>query len=690
MGVQQQLAAGLLLGLLISEVYAAGPTPPKEFLHEEDLFGNIPSVSVATRLEQTVAKTPASVTIIDRDLIRNIGAQNLVDVFRLVPGFQSYMVNGNRFGVSAHGIGKEFPSHLEVMIDGRSVYEPLLSTVSWGSLGLNIEDIDHIEIVRGSSAPTHGSNAFLGAVNIITRQPVQDSGTAVRTTVGSRDTQNISLRHNDRFGKLHYRLSLGYLHNDGFPGFYAPGENSGPLEDGAETYQFNFLGSYTPSLSDTLDISLGYAHDRMGFGDADHPDEFMPTRFEAHYQSLKWVRLLNDGDQLQIHGYHNALKGSGRGELGLGSDFFGVSPQIFEFVLGVPDHQLFSALDLASERYDLELQHQVNLTKTLRGVWGLGGRSEYAESVALLNRSDRIWEQAFRAFGHVEWQPVEPLSFNVGVMVEKTFIDTLVSPRLAANYQLNSDQTLRASFGTGRRAPSILEAQEYQVFQIAGKIIDPSRQVASDLKEERLTSYELGYSGNFLADRLSVDVRFYREEIRDGMLDVRAPWAPEPPLTSPPLTDTILERDNVGDWTTSGAELQLQYRPGARSLIRLHYANQDLDSRVVDRYLPVLEIDNIDNRQARHSGGLALTHRFNEAWDAGLFTYYQSDVKWHNGNGIEEFTRVDAQASYTFAVGRTNGNVQFIVQNLGGDYAEYNHENIFETRGYIKFELLIP
>ena len=109
-------------------------------LSEKDLLDEIPMVSIASRLDQPVNLAPASVTIIDRDLIDASGAQNWGDLFRLVPGFQSYAVNDNRPGIAYHGFGEQFPNRLEVMIDGRSVYEPVFSTVIWGTLGIQLED----------------------------------------------------------------------------------------------------------------------------------------------------------------------------------------------------------------------------------------------------------------------------------------------------------------------------------------------------------------------------------------------------------------------------------------------------------------------------------------------------------------------------------------------------------------------
>tara|TARA_R110001592_G_scaffold356278_1_gene657858 strand:+ start:111285 stop:111464 length:180 start_codon:yes stop_codon:yes gene_type:complete len=55
----------------------------------------LPTVSAASRMTQSISRAPASISIIDKEVIDASGAVNWVDVFRLVPGFQTYFINGN-------------------------------------------------------------------------------------------------------------------------------------------------------------------------------------------------------------------------------------------------------------------------------------------------------------------------------------------------------------------------------------------------------------------------------------------------------------------------------------------------------------------------------------------------------------------------------------------------------------------
>ncbi|MBK5915500.1 hypothetical protein CCR84_14450 [Rhodocyclus purpureus] len=62
------------------------PASAEEALSEDDFLGELPAVVSATRMRQSLADTPASMTIIDQEMIRDSGAWDVADLFRLVPG----------------------------------------------------------------------------------------------------------------------------------------------------------------------------------------------------------------------------------------------------------------------------------------------------------------------------------------------------------------------------------------------------------------------------------------------------------------------------------------------------------------------------------------------------------------------------------------------------------------------------
>lgn len=649
-------------------------------LSATDLLGPIPELSIVSHFPQTAARAPASTTVITGEMLRAAGAMNWADVFRLVPGFQSYAPNANRYGVDYHGQGRDLPNHLEVMVDGRSVYDPVQSTVLWGTLGIDLDDVERIEIVRGPSAAAHGSNAFSGAVNIITRAPLDGEGTRLRVTGGDRNTRQASLRNSGQLGELGYRLSLGFDRNDGFPDFNALGP-----DDGAETWNAGLRTTYTPTLVDTFSFDGGYSRHDTEFGDADRLDLYIPIRDYSQFQRLAWDRQLGDGEDFRITFYRNHLRANGTRDFGPLSTLLGITPEQVEGLLGFPDqHYIDGFHSIESERLDLEALRR-GRTDSLSWSWGAGARQDRIESVFFTADTGRNDEQMFRLFGHGEWTPWERWSLAAGTMVEKTSVGVLVSPRISVAYEFVPDQTLRLSRARGRRAPSITEADERQIALLQGAIVDDIRRT-DDLDDERIDSLELAYLARFPELGIDFDIKLFRESVKDGMEDYLESIPPVPPF----FDDQRLVRDNFSHWDTSGAEIQLLYRMSPRTWARLHYAYQDIDSFYVKRFEPAFETRDFDGGAPRHSGGLLFNHRWSERFDGGLFAYYQSRVDWRNGDPFGEITRVDAQVTWHFQLGTSPGQLQLVAQNIGGDYREFNRENRFETAFYLRAKIDLP
>ncbi|MDP3637586.1 MAG: Plug domain-containing protein, partial [Azonexus sp.] len=111
-------------------------------------FAELPVVATASRLPQRLDKAPASVTVIDQAMIKASGARNLNDVFRLVPGFQTFPANTDPARVAYHGLNdEEFSPRVQVLVDGRSMYSPVFANgVNWSLMPVAMSDIERIEV----------------------------------------------------------------------------------------------------------------------------------------------------------------------------------------------------------------------------------------------------------------------------------------------------------------------------------------------------------------------------------------------------------------------------------------------------------------------------------------------------------------------------------------------------------------
>lgn len=212
---------GLLPALMLlafsngADAQASGSASERDFLDE------LPVVLSASRLVQPLADAPGAVTIIDRELIKASGAREIVDLFRLVPGFQVGMAYGSTPAVAYHGLADEYSRHVQVLVDGRSVYSPyFLGSITWNSLRLSLDDIERIEVLRGSNSAAYGANAFMGVINIITRPASLSQGAHVSVTHGNQGISDQVLRYGGTIGAMDFRITAGKRSDSGFENFH--------------------------------------------------------------------------------------------------------------------------------------------------------------------------------------------------------------------------------------------------------------------------------------------------------------------------------------------------------------------------------------------------------------------------------------------------------------------------------------
>lgn len=126
----------------------------------------------ATQTEQSVAEAPASMTVLSGDQLRAWGYTSLGQALRHVVGF--YNVDNHILpDVGTRGIMSGLRSEsglIKVLIDSHSVqFRP--NAGHWvGPELVPLSAVERVEIIRGPSSALYGADAFLGVVNVITRE----------------------------------------------------------------------------------------------------------------------------------------------------------------------------------------------------------------------------------------------------------------------------------------------------------------------------------------------------------------------------------------------------------------------------------------------------------------------------------------------------------------------------------------
>ncbi|MCK5831950.1 MAG: TonB-dependent receptor plug domain-containing protein [Methylococcales bacterium] len=143
-------------------------------LSVEDLL-NVEVISVSKKAK-SLNDSPAAIYVINQSDIKWIGATSIPEALRLAPGLDVARVDANKWAVSARGFNGRFANKLLVLVDGRNVYTRTFAGVYWENLGVMLEDVERIEVVRGPGATLWGANAVNGVINIITKYSAETQG----------------------------------------------------------------------------------------------------------------------------------------------------------------------------------------------------------------------------------------------------------------------------------------------------------------------------------------------------------------------------------------------------------------------------------------------------------------------------------------------------------------------------------
>jgi vitamin B12 transporter len=165
-------------------------------------------VVTANKTPTNVSEANANITVITRKEIETNHYQNLAEALRNVPG-----VIINNYG---NGIGFERSNLLRingsnqivVLIDGvRANCNGDTSSVFSANSMVALDDIERIEVLKGSASTLYGSDAKGGVINIITRKP-DGSQTSLSAAGGSDDNQNYHINNQGQVGNFKWAISV--------------------------------------------------------------------------------------------------------------------------------------------------------------------------------------------------------------------------------------------------------------------------------------------------------------------------------------------------------------------------------------------------------------------------------------------------------------------------------------------------
>lgn len=595
--------------------------PPSTGAYFEDL----PVVLTPSRLPQSLREAPAAVTVIDRELIRASGYRDIARLMRLVPGMQVGQERAGIHWVTYHGLGNDSPADMQVLIDGRAVYSPgVLGGVDWLALPVTVDEIERIEIVRGTDAVAFGPNAFLGVINIITRQAGSAHGASATAIAGNEDIRGLRANWDSGPGDHAVRLAASKRSDDGYAG----------LHDRNRMNVFSLRSDHQISLRDqaTLRITASDGARQAGYADSPFNNDGERT-IKTHSASLQaqWRHVPSTDRELLVNYFHN--------EISARDEWFASAAPLLPFD-SIP---LNRNRDIV--RDSVEAQYRSPLGENAQAVWGGEARCEAVEAPFIYYGRDKITTELYRLFGNLEWRFAPNWTTNLGAMAEKYSDDRArYSPRAFVNWQATPESTLRVGYSRAWRDRNLLERYgDVRVTDPATGILLARPYIQNpDLAPPRIDSVEVGWLQRFVPGDTRLDVRLFNERITDFVAR-REVLTPPPPSALLAGYITSKQYYNLDSPVTlRGLEYQIQTKPWTDGRIILNHVM--IDRRIDD--------PGIRGRVAPYTASLSWLQQWDEHWSSMISALHMGPLAGGEGFVGQYSYKASAYTTYDFSIRR--------------------------------------
>ena len=618
-------------------------------LSEREFLTDFATVLSASRLRQNVADASHAVTVIDQDAIRASGAREIAELFRLVPGFTvtyATQVKGVQPVVTYHGLGREFFSRLQVLIDGRSMNNATLGGVDWSDFPLALDDIERIEVIRGPSTAVHGIGAFLATINFVSKHPLQQHGGFVAVDAGSDGILDGVARYAGAVQGSTFRLTAQHQSDDGFPG--ARDRRSLDFATLRADWQLDPLQS--------LMLQAGATSRSTELGSGQAFDPARTARFETGYAQLKWERSTDADNAISVQVYHYAFKLSDR---------YTTDP-----VAGLGGLQFDVDAGSRVSRTDVEFQHNATIGPAARLVWGASLRQDEARAPLVLREPEHL--RLARLFAHVEWRLVDRVVLNAGAMVEhNNLTGTNVAPEVAVNVKLAPEHVIRVGISKALRDPTLFEENLQTI------VIGPSGipiLVAGGVQPESIVSTEVGYIGQIPMLGATIEVKAFRDRLHD-LIGLVGGTATIPPSGFPNI---VVNGDSA---TQTGVEGQVVWRPLTSASVSLAAAHLSTSSG--DRFA------SYSASAPRNTAHVLASQRFADAWLGSVALHVQSSYKPLGASVVQPgFHRVDLRIARTMNLPGGSAEIALVVENaFDARYTDLSGNDIGQRRAWLSFNV---
>lgn len=433
----------------------AAPVMAHEALNEYVLD---PMMVTAARYEKRDVDIPAATEIYDQQKIEKLGANNVMEVVKNIPGFTlTASPTGNTY-IGFRGIAKD---NVAILVNGI----PLNQDGNYDLESISADIIDRIEVVKGGATVLYGSNASAGVINIITNKKAAKN----KVLIGFGDKNKFKGAVNVATDKLQLSYSRqqskdrGFVYKNSGASNYYTGDK---LEKDSLNLQY--------AISDNL--SLQYMYSKKVSDCSKSVDGVYKPGFHSDIKyNFGQLRYVNDDLQATVF-FRNR-----------------------DWKFNTSTHQ-------KGHNYGADLQDKFKLGNTMLTV----GANYENENTKNSNNIEAAKRDSAAVFFMTETGVSDKTKIFLGA--REAYVEESGSkfcPQFQVMHSLGTDDNIYLNVNRSMRAPHVNEQ-----WGTSTQLMNP------DLKAENGWNYEFGWKKKLAADEL-FKVNLYHMDINDRIYSQR-------------------------------------------------------------------------------------------------------------------------------------------------------------------------
>jgi len=548
--------------LLFSNSYAQQLEELKTATAEELLlFFEEEELVIATRHVLPVSKAPAIATVISDREIRNMGARNLMDILRMIPGIGISIHDFSAYhAVEIRGIRTTFSEKVMFMIDGHTINNAINGTAVNTFLYMSVDAIKRVEIIRGPGSALYGANAFSGVINIVTKKPEDINGLQVAAGGGSFDTRHFSLLFGSDEDNINISGYIDYLKTDG-PSYFIEQDSIGSSGDTHEDKIKPDVGLYVEYGDIT--VKGGYLKNRGGayIGATLALNDETVQEWEHYYIDIIYDKEITKDAEINVRLY---------GDYYEGNPYWELFPEGFP---GYPDGMIGNPMS-KEKTFGAEVTAHYSLSNHLLTVGGLYENEELYDTRSITN----FHPTTFAPLGSLQditewgnyiqnaerdiwavyiqdvWDITDAASLTAGIRYDHySDFGGTSNPRAGFVWEFIANTSLKLLYGSAFRAPNFKDLYQTN---------NPSYVGNPDVKPEKIKTYEAGIEHRFL-EKYTARLNYFYNDIEDLIGQGKKPSPTEPGM-----------QENKGGANVDGIEAELLFDFGSDTYGHFNYSYQ--------------------------------------------------------------------------------------------------------------------